>query len=193
MKNILGISGFMGSGKSTAAEILKNMQSDSDGIYRSSKCKIVSFADPLKRVVREVIGFPVASLYGPSEERIKPHPISGVTPRLALQTIGQAFRDLDPDVWVRLAIDHVESSTWVYWAIMPDVRYPNEVAAIKKAGGKVIRLKREGVVCSSDHPSEKMMAEMSDSDFDAVVNVPEGVHEFAAELRKVAIQIGWVK
>lgn len=56
---ILGISGLAGSGKDTVADILVRD-------YRFAK---VAFADPLKRIVRDVYDFTDDQLWGPSEAR----------------------------------------------------------------------------------------------------------------------------
>jgi hypothetical protein len=59
---IVGICGLAGSGKDTAADFLvKN-----EGFVK------IAFADPLKRICRDVYDFTDLQLWGPSEERNKP-------------------------------------------------------------------------------------------------------------------------
>ncbi len=59
---IIGISGLANSGKDTAADFLV-------GRYSFKK---TSFADPMKKIAREVFGFSDEQLYGPSEARNAP-------------------------------------------------------------------------------------------------------------------------
>lgn len=59
---LIGVSGVAGSGKDTVANYLV----DRVGFIK------VSFADPMKRIVRDVFDFSETQLWGPSEERNKP-------------------------------------------------------------------------------------------------------------------------
>ena len=68
--------------------------------------------------------------------------LGAMTAREFLQYFGTDIcRHIKPDIWVESCINRMlESGTEL--AIVPDVRFPNEAEAIKKAGGKVIRLTR---------------------------------------------------
>lgn len=59
---IIGITGRAGAGKSTVGDILA----------RDHKAVVVSLADEMKRICRNVYGFTDLQLWGPSEERNKP-------------------------------------------------------------------------------------------------------------------------
>lgn len=50
--------------------------------------------------------------------------------------------------------------------VVTDVRFPNEVKAIKDRGGMVIRISREGVGPANNHPSETAL---DDYKFDAII------------------------
>ena len=65
------------------------------------------------------------------------------SPRLALQLMGtEAGRDVfHPDLWVHTAMRRCENAPWNNYVIA-DVRFPNEIKAITKSGGKIIRVRR---------------------------------------------------
>lgn len=120
---IIGICGLAASGKDTAADLLvKN-----EGYVK------IAFADPLKRIARDVYAFTDVQLWGPSSERNRPdaryprkhgpwtkqdecvccgtHLVNALakqcllTPRLALQLLGTEFgRTCYPNTWVALAL-----------------------------------------------------------------------------------------
>ena len=108
---ILGISGLAGSGKDTFARFLV----EDHGFV------VVSLADPLKRICRDVFDFSDEQLWGPSEKRNEPdfryprekchgcqtcefrcdHYLGYLTPRYALQRIGTEWgRDCYENIWV---------------------------------------------------------------------------------------------
>jgi hypothetical protein len=140
---IIGICGFIGSGKDTAADYLVGFH----GFRRDS------FAGTLKDAVSAVFGWDRELIEGRTPEarawreqvdtwwanRLNmPH----LTPRWILQHWGtevcrQHFHD---DIWIaalqsRLArrSDHT---------VISDVRFPNEIKAIKEQGGKIVWIQR---------------------------------------------------
>lgn len=140
---IIGICGFIGSGKDTIADYLVNFH----GFRRES------FANSLKDAVAQVFGWDRTMLEGRTKqarewrEQVDPWwanrlDMPHLTPRWVLQHWGtevcrRAFHD---DIWIaslenklRASQDHV---------VISDCRFPNEIAAIKSAGGRVIRVVR---------------------------------------------------
>lgn len=124
---IIALSGFAGSGKDAAADIL----------VRDHNFVKVAIADPLKRIAKEVYDFTDEQLWGPSEERNKPDeryprehgPFSSsdrclccgedvpeeyrsrtkiqcyLTPRYALQLLGTEWgRHCYPHTWMDYAV-----------------------------------------------------------------------------------------
>ena len=65
------------------------------------------------------------------------------SPRLALQLMGtEAGRDVfHPDLWVHTVMRRCENAPWNNYVIA-DVRFPNEIKAIRDSGGHVIRVRR---------------------------------------------------
>jgi len=141
---IIGLCGLAGSGKSTVAGTLT-------GSFDYNR---LAFADPLKGMLTSV-GFTREQLYGAEKEALIPD--LGVTPRQAMQTLGTDWgrKTISPDIWVNLwtrkARDLLAAGASV---VADDVRFPNEVAAIKALGGQIWRVERPGTV-QMTHESEK--------------------------------------
>ena len=142
MSQIIGIVGFIGSGKDTVADYLVNFH----GYKRES------FANSLKDAVSQVFRWPRELLEGRTKEsrewretpdewwskRLK----QDITPRYVLQYWGtevvrKGFHD---DMWVA-SLEHrlLNSQNDI---VITDCRFPNEIKAIRNAGGRVIRIKR---------------------------------------------------
>lgn len=83
--------------------------------------------------------------------------------RRLLQHYGVAIRDLDEDFWVRSAMQQAQAAPL---AVLTDVRFPNEVAAVQSAGGVIVRVTRPGLVSTDEHVSETAL-----DDYDADVTV----------------------
>jgi hypothetical protein len=140
---IIGICGFIGSGKDTVADYLVNFHE-----FRRE-----SFASTLKDAVSAVFGWDRTLLEGRTKEarewREQVDPwwaerldMPTLTPRWVLQYWGtevcrRAFHD---DIWIaslenklRNSKDHV---------VISDCRFPNEIQSIRNAGGKIIWVTR---------------------------------------------------
>ena len=140
---IIGICGFIGSGKDTIADYLVNFY----GFRRES------FANSLKDAVAQVFGWDRTMLEGRTKqardwrEQVDPwwaHRLAmpHLTPRWVLQHWGtevcrHGFHD---DIWIA-SLEHklLRSHDDV---VISDCRFPNEIAAIRKAGGRVVRVVR---------------------------------------------------
>jgi hypothetical protein len=146
--NVVGISGRKRCGKDTAADILCEE-------YGYEK---YSFADPIKSACREIFGFDDDQLYGSKKE--DPDSYWGFSPREAMQVFGtDSFRDhFGSDIWVRRLFQRLR--LWLpRRAVIPDVRFPNEVEAIQNIGGRVIRIDASVRLGSDDtHPSESSLS-----------------------------------
>ena len=153
---IIGITGLISSGKGTLAEC----------IIQDHGFLKMSFADALKDSAAVMFGWSRSLLEGDTEksrkwreqvdefwaERLgKPN----FTPRLALQLLGtEAGRDVfGKDIWVAslekkmLDFQHevmavTEDGESVVGAVIPDVRFANEIQLIKKLGGIIVRVQR---------------------------------------------------
>ena len=140
---IIGICGLIGSGKDTIADYLTNFHE-----FRRE-----SFASTLKDAVANVFGWDRTMLEGRTKEAREwreqvdawwaerlgiPH----LTPRWILQNWGtevcrKGFHD---DIWIASLENKLRANTDDI--VVSDCRFPNEIAAIKKAGGRVVRVVR---------------------------------------------------
>jgi hypothetical protein len=140
---IIGITGFINSGKDTAADYLVNLHH-----FRRE-----SFANTLKDAVAQVFGWDRTMLEGRTKqsrewretpdawwaERLnKPE----LTPRWVLQQWGTnvlrtGFHD---DIWIASLENKLRNTTDD--VVITDCRFPNEIKAIKAAGGIVVRVRR---------------------------------------------------
>jgi hypothetical protein len=133
--------------------------------------KAYNFADSLKDMCINLFGFTYEQAYGTNDQKNqvldhikwenmpqqhtrkkKSLKKGSMTSREFMQFFGtDIMRKIHNDVWANACINKItkEGSDL---AIIADVRFPNEVEAIKKAGGKVLRLERN--VHEDDHDSE---------------------------------------
>src|SRR5690606_24823456 len=135
------------SGKDTVAKALEPL-----GFQR------IGFADELKQMALEINPLVPGGvrLRGVVEdfgwEGAKELP--GV--RKFLQELGTSIRERDRSFWIRAAMMEIDSAlVALRGVVVPDVRFPNEVDAIRKAGGTVILVVRPGRPDDGDrHASE---------------------------------------
>lgn len=146
---LIGLSGFIGSGKDTVGTYLVKHHSFIQ----------ISYASSLKDVVSSLFGWDRTKLEGITpedrewrnivdtwwEEKLG---IPGLTPRLVLQKIGtDLFRKhFHPDIWISVIerkILNIKESNLDCRIVITDCRFFNEGELIKKLGGKVIRVFRE--------------------------------------------------
>jgi hypothetical protein len=139
---IVGFCGLIGSGKTTAA--MRLVQEHGYWRYR--------FAQPLKDMLK-ALGLTDEQVDGKLKE-VPCELLGGKTPRHAMQTIGTEWgRNLiDGDLWTRAWKAHVSMSSNPL-LVTDDVRFPNEVKAIKDIGGIIVLIERPGCTPTS-HASE---------------------------------------
>lgn len=140
---IIGVCGFIGAGKDTVADYLVNVHE-----FRRD-----SFASSLKDALCHVFGWDRLMMEGRTKasrewrehvdvwwaERLN---IPQLTPRWIMQYWGtevcrHGFHD---DIWIASLENKIRKTNDN--VVISDVRFPNEITAIKKAGGQVIRIKR---------------------------------------------------
>lgn len=139
---IIGICGFIGSGKDTIADYLVNLHQ-----YRRE-----SFANSLKDAVALVFGWDRTMLEGRTklsrEWREQPDAWWSerlgreITPRWVLQQWGTDVlrRGFHDDIWIASLENKLRNIKDD--VVITDCRFPNEIRAIRAAGGKVVRVVR---------------------------------------------------
>jgi hypothetical protein len=140
---IIGICGFIGSGKDTVADYLVNFHE-----FRRE-----SFASTLKDAVASVFGWDRTMLEGRTKEarewREQVDPwwaarldMPTLTPRWVLQYWGtevcrRAFHD---DIWIASLENKLRNSRDN--VVISDCRFPNEIESLKRAGGNIVWVQR---------------------------------------------------
>jgi hypothetical protein len=161
---IIGLSGKARAGKSTVASMLGE-----HGFVEKP------LAYPLKEICLRVFAGKMTAFHLFGEGRDEPIPsLGGLTARRALQTLGTEWgRGCYPDVWIELALAEIRATNADTYRVrekfvISDVRFKNEAAAIRKAGGEVWRIVRPGVGLEGEaaaHVSENELPE-----FDMLAN-----------------------
>lgn len=148
---IIGLCGLAGSGKTTIANYLV----EHHGFVR------LPFAGPLKAMAA-AFGLGPREMAGDLKETPSDL-LCGKTPRQFMQLLGTEFgRELiGADVWVRaweralggIAVDGFQPLR----VVADDLRFANEAAAIRRRGGVVVQLIRDGAGSASGagHASER--------------------------------------
>lgn len=132
---IIGICGPAGAGKSTVADMMC-----ADGLGAA-----IPLADPLYRGVSAMFGIPEGNLAdrGTKEQTID---WIGQSPRRLLQTLGTEWgREIvGQDIWVKICLRRAAATLRAGYrrVVIPDVRFDNEAAAIREAGGVVVAVTR---------------------------------------------------
>ena len=150
---IIGLVGFIGSGKGTVGDIL----------VREHGYHQFAFADALKDAVAQIFVWPRGLLEGDSNasrafrERVDPwwsHKFGyEVTPRLILQKFGtEACRHgIADNIWIAALEKRIQGYDDV---VITDVRFPNEIAFVRSVGGAIVRVKR------GEDPSKEELSKM---------------------------------
>lgn len=170
LPRLIGLAGPARSGKSTAADYL---------VVDRGYTKI-AFADAVRecaRALNPILGFDLArqrymrwvdleNFEG--YEAAKDNPIYGDEFRGTLQRIGTEMgrETLNSEIWVNTLLDRLPARGGYF--VIPDVRFPNEAAAITERGGVVWKVERDRVGSYREglHISETAL---NDWEFDATL------------------------
>jgi hypothetical protein len=135
-------------------------------------------------------------------------PSECLTPRLALQKLGSWGRECYPDVWAEKALRDANTildkcvdynklvgpvhafSRDYDGVVITDVRFKNEIAAIKKAGGKVVRILRPGHMEPKwNHASETEQLEVGNEEFDYILHNDGDLEELADRISYLMLPV----
>lgn len=164
---LIGISAKKQHGKDSVASIIQELT--------NNKFKNVKFADKLKDFVCELINCTRENL---EDEDFKNKHLGSewifldndgitqaMTPRLLMQKIGtDALRNnVHKNIWVNATFSrYCEKCNW----LITDLRFPNELSAIKAKGGITIRVNRSSILNNDSHESE---TSLDYSEFDYII------------------------
>lgn len=145
MPLIVGVCGAKQHGKGTIASALTT--------YGFTE---INFADALKRACSAAFGIPLEVFYDNDNDR-KEKPLDEYgypdeSPRSILQYTGtELFRARWPNIWIntwkRMALGHPR-------VVVSDLRFPNELDAVRELNGYIIRVTRPGYGSPDAHASE---------------------------------------
>ena len=202
---IIGICGFIGSGKDTAADYLVGFH----GFRRDS------FANTLKDAVSAVFGWDRELIEGRTPEarawREQVDPwwskrlnMPNLTPRWILQYWGtdvlrNHFHD---DIWI--AALEARLARRANDTVISDVRFPNEIKAIRAQGGKIVWIQRGtiphwyDIACKAnsgdtvsqqwlvDHSIHASETSWAGAEFNMVIDNNERIEDLYATLKTLA-------
>lgn len=171
MTKIIALAGRKQSGKTTCSEFIAN-------IYHGNlqgDTKIYNFADPLKQdICMNILNLSYTQCYGSDDHKNSLTDCywdgNRLTAREVMQFVGtDIFRKMKGDVWASATINKIRNDK-PSLAIIADCRFPNEVEAIKEAGGLVVKLMRNPY--HSDHISETALDDTNynPNNFDLVID-----------------------
>ena len=167
MTKIICFAGRKQSGKSSCCEYLYEQLKDKCSV------QIYNFADPLKQVCVDILGLAPRQCYG--EDKYKNELVDcqwnekQLTAREVMQILGtDILRTMQHNVWAGATIRKIQRDNPDV-ALIGDCRFPNEVEAVQKVGGIVIKLNRN--IYHSDHTSETALDRQNydELNFDAVI------------------------
>jgi hypothetical protein len=157
MTELVAFTGLKGSGKDTAATILK-----------AAGYQEIKFAGGLKAMMRAFLYYQnvdsvtVERMVEGDLKEVPSDYLSGVTPRYFMQMLGTDFgrKLIHEDIWVNALVNKVEQGDYEK-VVVTDLRFPNESDAIANLGGTAYRLQRdiEGNEFST-HESEKYVTSL---------------------------------
>ena len=201
---IIGISGRMGSGKNTVGDIIEKICLTNEGPLFEQR----SFAGKLKQIASLLTGIHVKKFENQEFKKLDMNPEWGMTYREFLQKLGtEAMRDgLHTNVWVnalfadyKRALDLVKSEDTKYdlkveevgeypnW-IITDMRFPNEMEAVKERGGITIRVVRQDMhSLEAMIPAHASETALDDVEFDYEIINDAGIPELIEKVREILI------
>lgn len=169
---LIAFVGHAGTGKTSAAMHLVQKH----GFTRRR------FAEPLKQML---FSFYLAAglddedairdrIDGALKETPDPY-LNGKTPRHAMQTLGTEWgrNCIDGDLWVTTLMERISAYDNV---VIDDCRFDNEAVAVREAGGKIIRLLRDGYGPINGHASDALAIRTTDDDIDVRATTLEMLH-----------------
>ena len=144
-KQIIALTGPKGVGKTTIAREIESRD-------WTDRC-ILSFADPLRRMVSQLI--PMSLMTDPELKEKPLEWLGGKSPRQLLQSLGTDWgRDMVSEtIWID-AMRRMISDQSFDVIIIDDCRFENEAQMVRDMGGIVVGLERGGIAYTGEHKSE---------------------------------------
>lgn len=155
----IAIHGLAGSGKTTLANIIKNVYTD-----QGKSVHIQPLAKPLKDLISDLFDIKESFF---EDRKLKNTVVEhlGKTPRQLMTYIGtDVFKELNPNIWINKCKRELANLSRDVF-IVPDIRFKDEFNSFKKDGFVMVKIKRNGIE-KIDHVSE---VGLPDNIFDHVI------------------------
>lgn len=200
---IIGIAGKAGAGKDTTALLLCEL-------LIPQRVRVYKFADSIKTFCRQVFDWTEDHTDGDLKE--KSTEPCGLSPREAVQALGDWGRRVNPDAWVNMLLRKImrdmytptftserkgSSSGFGYVmnivdiAIIADVRYRNEAEAVKTFGGEVLYIEGGGLDGpTGQHSSELSLTSVKPLSFATVDNSRKDMPILKNRLEEILVRLG---
>lgn len=178
---LIGFCGAAYAGKSSSAKYFINK-------YNFTQ---LAFASALKENIgKNIFGLSDEQLYGTKKEEVDER--WGLSARQILQQSGNEMRKIHNEIWVKTLINTAKQQGNAANIVVDDVRYPNEINAIKDAGGVVIKVVRpehkQLGASESKHESETALNGLEDTAFFKVISATN-LEELNEQLETLALQL----
>lgn len=183
-KTLVIVAGNARHGKDTVSDMLAEMMPHT---------RRDAFADPMKLCVSIKTGIPLDILNGPTEVKDDPRfGRYGKSPRELTIIEGQTARkEIAETVWVDSLIHRFKTSG-EHVTVVSDCRYPNEEGThIRESLGKdvevlLVLVRRPEMRVKRGSPTEDLIADANESDFDFVIRNVGDLDELRAKVRQLA-------
>lgn len=161
---IIGFGHRSGVGKDTSAKFL-------DTHFRCKVPKVrtkkISFADKLKDITYQLYAWtgikrPIHYENKREDRNLIIEPL-GMTIVDLWVLVGEKLREVYPKTWLDYTIKHQHNADVL---IIPDVRHPNEAAAILESGGYVCKITNPRVEVRQGHSIDDMLEDFDDWSFE---------------------------
>jgi hypothetical protein len=132
---IIGLVGRARSGKDTIALMMTSFH-------------ISRIAQPVKDSLKSLYGWDNRHIEGPFKEVVDPY-VSKSPRQAMIETAERVKRESGNDFFIKMLLDSWDGKN----IVIPDVRFQNEIDAIRRYGGVLVKVVREGcsAFVSEDH------------------------------------------
>ena len=154
---VLGMCGYKGSGKNTAATMIRDVLADTTAEYRE-----YSFARAIRDVCVGIFGHLDGLWYNDARKEESFLELGGNTPRFYLRNVGMALRELDTDFWCKQVLNAYRKEcqlSEMYIShktvhVVTDLRFRNEWQTLRTLNAYMIYIDRG--YSSDGHASEDL-------------------------------------
>jgi hypothetical protein len=207
-KVVIGFHGKKGSGKNFVADVVKKVL-DEKSWDSPSAVEMLAFADPIKRFAIDVLGLDEKAVYGNDDDKNAETPYcwesmpeyvrsangkhtGPMTIRHVLQVFGTELnREVwKRSIWVDAAKNQIDGSDRRFFLIT-DVRFQNEIDAVKSWGGYVWKVEGNRRIQSQgdQHASEKAIDSTTGHDILITNNVDDTIETLTIKVKNALAKI----